>query len=98
MSFNENVLKLIELANLFISGQLVAPEFEKKYIDKWRENRDFNNKKDIDECTQIYLDSVFTALDVYCSDPNLRDENDFDDEELLNEVIKLNKQWITELD
>ncbi|ECC1661952.1 TPA: hypothetical protein JDL67_000398 [Salmonella enterica subsp. salamae] len=47
----------------------------------------------IDENTQLYIDSVFTALDLYCSDPKLRGEDDLDDCALLNEITSVNKRW-----
>ncbi len=85
--------KLLKLINNFIHGSIPASEFEKNYINEWRNYRDFGERSGIDESTQEYVDRVFTALDIYCSNSDLRDENDFDDEQLLNEIIKINKEW-----
>ncbi len=85
--------KLLKLINNFIHSSITAPDFEKNYINEWINYRDFGEQSGIDESTQEYFDRVFTALDIYCSNPDLRDENDFDDEQLLNEIIKINKEW-----
>lgn len=89
MYFNENESELIELIDLFVNGKMPAPVFERRFMDAWRKYRDsteIKNKK-----LQKYMDSIFTAVDVYCSDPKLRDDDDFNDEELLDEVVKINK-------
>lgn len=88
-----NYLQLLELISLFIHGKISTVEFERDYIIVWRSYRDYDNKSNINSITQEYLDCVFTALDTYCSDPELRDDNDFDDSELLDEVIRLNNIW-----
>lgn len=93
MFSKKSATNVLELIDFFVSGDISASCFEKEYIDAWRNYRDFNDINEIDENTQIYIDRVFTTLDVYCSDPELRDENDLDDNELLNEVIELKDKW-----
>lgn len=94
MYSKNSVTDLLRLIDEFILGNISAPNFEVSYINEWRRYRDFGEKKGISYNDQEYFDRIFTALDVYCSDPDLRDENDFDDDELLNEVIKINKKWL----
>lgn len=85
--------KLLKLINDFIHGSITASDFEYDYINEWRSYRDFGGQSGNSESTQEYVDRVFTVLEIYCSNPDLRDENDFDDEKLLNEIIKINKEW-----
>ncbi|MBA5808755.1 hypothetical protein F9883_12805 [Morganella morganii] len=84
--------KLLKLINDFIHGSVTASDFENDYINEWRNYRDFGGQSRVSESNQEYFDRVFTALDIYCSNPDLRDENDFDDDQLLNEIIKINKE------
>ncbi|MBC4010680.1 hypothetical protein H8R13_02810 [Morganella morganii] len=62
-------------------------------MNEWRKYRDLSFSRELSKNNQEYFDRIFTALDIYCSNPDLRDENDFDDSELLNEVIKINEEW-----
>ncbi|WP_312951379.1 colicin immunity domain-containing protein [Superficieibacter sp.] len=93
MCSKENETELLGLIEDFISGNIPAIEFEKKYIAAWRHYRDSDDFSKIDKNIQIYVDRVFTTLDVYCSDPELRDENDLDDNELFSEIIRLSNKW-----
>ncbi len=88
---NEN--NLFKLIDEFIHGDISAPIFEIDYMNEWRKYRDLSFNRELGKNNQEYFDRIFTALDIYCSNPDLRDENDFDDSELLNEVIKINKEW-----
>lgn len=93
MCTSENFKKLLGLIDSFIAGYISPSEFEKKYIAAWRSYRDFDDFSKIHENYKIYFDRVFTTLDVYCPDPELRDENDLDDEGLLSEVINLRNSF-----
>ncbi|ARX35438.1 MULTISPECIES: colicin immunity domain-containing protein [Proteus] len=88
-----NSLKLIKLIDAYLEGELLPSDFEKKYIELWRKYRDFDDKGTIKKETQKYLDSIFCAVDAYCSEPSLRDENDLDESGLLFEVNQLNQDW-----
>ncbi|WP_213134754.1 colicin immunity domain-containing protein [Citrobacter sp. FP75] len=81
------------LIDFFLSGALSASAFEKQYFLVWRNYRDSDGINEIDENTELYIDSVFTALDLYCSDPKLRNDDDLDDSQLLSEITRLNRQW-----
>ena len=59
----------------------------------WRKHRDSNDSKYTDRNTQRYFDSVFSAVDSYCSDPDLIDEDDLDDQGLLKIVLNLKSSW-----
>lgn len=85
--------KLLRLINDFIDDSITASNFEDNYINEWRNYRDFGEQSNINENTREYFDRIFTTLDIYCSNPDLRGENDFDDEQLLKEIIKIHKEW-----
>lgn len=93
MCSKESLTTLLELIMIFISGNMSAPEFEENYLNAWRNYRDFDSIDEVDENTQKYVDRIFTILDAYCHNPELRDESDLDDAKLLSEVIKLYNNW-----
>ncbi|EGT4353116.1 hypothetical protein DOX58_21535 [Cronobacter sakazakii] len=93
MSFNTNELSLLSLIDSFVSGKITAQEFENQYAISWRKHRDSDDLKSPDRDTQRYFDSVFSAVDSYCSDPDLLDEDDLDDQGLLEIVISLKTSW-----
>lgn len=81
------------LISQFVNGEISADQFEKDYMSIWREFRDkswreFEDKGIISEdaATDI-VDELFTALDCYCGNPDLREECDIDEKELL-EIAK----------
>ncbi|HIE5768754.1 TPA: colicin immunity domain-containing protein [Proteus mirabilis] len=87
------ITELLELIDNLISGNISAANFEDNYIVMWRIYRDSNAQNEIDNNTKIYIDRIFTAVDLYCSDPEIRDEHDFDENNLLEEVIKIKNGW-----
>ncbi|MFI8415562.1 colicin immunity domain-containing protein [Serratia sp. NPDC078593] len=93
MSFNQRELAILALIDLFVSGNMKAPEFEKQYVASWREYRDCYEPKNRDKAMQRYFDSVFSAVDTYCADPDLIDEDDLDDQGLLNTISILKASW-----
>lgn len=93
MSFNQNELAILTLIDSFVSGDLDASEFEKKYSASWREHRDSDGSMSRDKDAQRYFDSVFSAVDAYCDDPELRDDDDLDQQGLLDGVINLKTSW-----
>lgn len=70
----------------FLSGDISAPTFELEYASLWRKFRDSGEYKLLDNDIARRLDRVFSALDCYCADPDLRDEGDLDDNGLMREV------------
>ncbi|QIM44671.1 colicin immunity domain-containing protein [Leclercia adecarboxylata] len=93
MSFNTNELSLLALIDSFVSGEITAQEFENQYAISWRRHRDSDDSKSPNKNTQRYFDSVFSAVDSYCSDPSLIDEDDLDDQGLLEMVLSLKTIW-----
>ncbi|UPK80214.1 colicin immunity domain-containing protein [Proteus vulgaris] len=85
--------ELLELIDNLISGNISATKFEDNYIVMWRIYRDFNAQNEIDNNTKTYINRVFTTVDLYCSDPEIRDEYDFDEDNLLEEIIKIKNGW-----
>lgn len=93
MSFNKNESALMNVIDAFTLGEIAAPDFEKKYSVAWRIHRDSLETKSADILTQKFFDSVFSVVDCYCSDPELIDEDDLNDDELLHEVSGLKASW-----
>ncbi|WP_139308834.1 colicin immunity domain-containing protein [Pantoea sp. 1.19] len=93
MSFNTNELSLLALIDSFVSGAITAQEFENQYTISWRKHRDSDDSKSPNKDTQRYFDSVFSAVDAYCSDPSLIDDEDLDDQGLLEMVLSLKTIW-----
>lgn len=93
MFFNQNELAILDLIDSFASGELSASEFEKQYSASWREHRDSTGSKSKNKAAQRYFDSIFSAVDSYCDDADLRDEDDLDDQGLLDSVINLKTSW-----
>lgn len=84
---------LTTLVDRFISGEILATDFEGEYMAAWRACRDNGQLQDTSENDQRYFDGVFCAIDNYCSDLKLIDEGEFDDQMLLDEVLKIRSQW-----
>jgi hypothetical protein len=79
--------KIFKLLRMFVEGKISATEFEEKYIRLWRKMRDSGELSSINSKTDDALDKLFTAVDAYCPDETLRDDNDIDENQLL-EVVK----------
>lgn len=92
MFFNQYESKMIALIDSFLSRNISAPDFEVNYLKEWRYYRDADIVKNTDEHTQRYFDSVFSAVDAYCSDPELIEADDFTEDELREEVTRIKNQ------
>lgn len=93
MSFNQNESSMLDLVTEFVSGNITASIFEEKYLALWRNYRDSTVPKGADADMQHYFDYIFSAVDSYCSDPMLIDDDDLDDQGLFFEVLRLKKEW-----
>lgn len=93
MSFNQNESAILDLIDAFTCGNIAAPDFEQEYSAAWRTYRDSTDIKKADIATQKFFDSVFSLVDSYCSDPELIDEDDLNEDELLSEVSRLKASW-----
>lgn len=72
----------------FISGKITANEFADNYMCKWKQERDNNLLGNDEDKLSELLSSVFCVADMYNPDED-RDEYEFNDAQLLNEVNKL---------
>ena len=80
--------KYILLITQFVTGELTAPQFEVLYLDMFKDESEI-----LPETNYAALNELFLDVDAYCSDPDLRDEEDLDDQELLERA----KQALTKL-
>lgn len=78
----------LDIIGLFVQNKLSAKDFSEKYIDLFlTSNTHFENKNEF-----LILDSLFASADAYCEDPNLHDENDIDEKQLLKDAIKASEE------
>lgn len=82
MTTAESLDKYISLLNQFVSGAITAPEFEMSYLEMFR-NYFKHDEKDIPIFAWRVLNELFLDTDAYCADPDLRDEDDLDEKQLL---------------
>lgn len=81
-------LDLKDYIKNFISGKIAASEFADNYMCKWKQERDSNLLGNDEDKLSELLSSAFCAADMYNPDED-RDEYEFNDVQLLNEVNKL---------
>ena len=72
--------KYISLLNQFVSGAITAPEFEMSYLEMFKHDED---QTDIPAFAWRVLNELFLDTDAYCADPDLRDEDELDEKQLL---------------
>lgn len=66
--------KYILLITQFVLGEITAPQFEDRYLVMFR-----NETDQFPEHVYKVLNKLFTDVDSYCGDPDLRDDEDLDD-------------------
>ena len=66
----------------FVNKEISADQFEKDYISLFREFRDTG--KVLEDVVLDIISELFTDVDAYCSDPELRDDDDIDEIELIS--------------
>ncbi|CAK7013631.1 MAG: hypothetical protein CITR_00544 [Citrobacter freundii] len=81
------------LIDSFLSGVLSASDLISNTLMPGDTIETSDDVSNLEVNTQVYLDRVFTAVDQYCSDSELRDDDDLDDGQLLSEITRLNRQW-----
>jgi len=86
---SESPPRLSELVGSFLQGGLTAPQFEAGYMNEWRRCRDYGLLKSESPAVQNVYDAIFTTLDAYCSDPELRGPRDIDEQQMKVEVSAL---------
>ena len=73
------IAKYILLITQFVTGEITASQFETTYLEM------FKNETDIlPEDVYDVLNNLFLDVDAYCGDPELRDDEDLDDEDLVS--------------
>lgn len=70
--------KYIFLITRFVTGEITAVQFEASYLKMFK-----NESMILPEETYDVLNELFLCVDEYCNDPDLRDEEDLGDSELL---------------
>ena len=80
MTTEEPLDKYISLLNQFVSSAITAPEFEMSYLEMFKHDED---QTDIPAFAWRALNELFLDIDAYCADPDLRDEDDLDEKQLL---------------
>ncbi|CAK15842.1 colicin immunity domain-containing protein [Pseudomonas entomophila] len=82
-------LTLLEFARSFIHDRLSATVFSEAYMELWKIERDnqtlLGDASALSEC----LSSIFCAADMYCEDVDLREDYEYDQEQLKREVERL---------
>ena len=69
----------ILLITQFIVGEITTSQFESRYLEMFK-----NETNQFPESVYDVLNKLFSDVDSYCGDPDLRDDEDLGDEELLD--------------
>lgn len=79
--------KYISLITSFVDGNLPVCDFEKQYLDMFK-----NEAGTLTEVQYDALDFLFSSVDAFCADDDLRDDDDIDEKQLLEDArITLSK-------
>ncbi len=73
----ENIQPYIDLLESFTSDQIDAPQFEKSFLELFK-----NDSSQFDESAYEVLDHLFYDVEDFCADPAIRDEEDLDEAQL----------------
>lgn len=76
---NRDLDEYIELISRFIRGQISAKKFEEDYLELFKSDGTIR-----EESVFLILDRLFSDVDMYFSDPEIRGDHDLNDEELLS--------------
>lgn len=68
----------ILLITQFVTGEISASQFEIAYLDMFKSEND-----ELPEYVYNALNNLFSSVDAYCGDSELRDDEDLDDGELV---------------
>ncbi len=83
---NAQVIALLSLISAFLQKKKDAAAFKEEYFLAWRQARDADSLASEGEKINEGLNRIFTALDSYCEDEELRDSNDLDETQLFHEI------------
>lgn len=77
----------VDLIEAFIHKKIAAVDFERQYLELFKlDNTEWSDAE------FAVLDRLFAAADAFCADPNLRDSEDLDEEQLRQEGQKAFEQ------
>lgn len=69
----------ILLITQFVAGDITPSQFEVSYMNLFK-----NEEKELPEDIYDVLNGLFSDVDAYCGDLELRDDEDLDEEQLLS--------------
>jgi len=75
---SEHIENYVTNIKQFVDGEITACQFEVSYLKAFKKQ-----EKELPENVFEILNELFTDTDAFCSDPELREEDDIDDQELL---------------
>ena len=67
----------LHLMKSFVENKIDAKEFEGRYLSMFKSDTNSWTEAEYEN-----LNSLFAEVDAFCADPQLRDENDIDEEQL----------------
>lgn len=70
--------KYILLLTQFVNSEIAASEFDTLYLELFKKETETFPEEIYD-----ILNNLFSDVDAYCEDPDLRDDEDLDEDELL---------------
>ena len=70
--------KYILLLTQFVNSEIAASEFDTLYLEQFKKETETFPEEIYD-----ILNNLFSDVDAYCEDPDLRDDEDLDEDELL---------------
>ncbi len=79
----------LTLVNGLLSERLVAKDFKIAYMSLWRECRDAGSLDVLNASSRGAFDRIFTAAESFCENPNLRDSDDLDEQQLVSAVAAI---------
>lgn len=78
------IARQLRLVDALLSGEVAPPIFETEFIEA--RAKELAEDERPEGNLEAGLSQVFLAVDRYCGDPELRDSDDFDDEQLIEFV------------
>ena len=73
-----HINKYVMLISNFVTGKIPADEFENSYMRMFKNESEFFSDSGFN-----ILNDLFFDVESYCSNPDLKDDDDIDEEELL---------------
>jgi len=67
----------IKLIDSFLNNQITALDFERMYLDRFK-----NDTSNFSNDEYAALNDLFSDVDAFCADPELRDSEDLDEMQL----------------